>query len=602
MFSIAFFLAVAGSIIGFGISGLYYSTNMNEEYMELKCSLKLFVDEVLYGVKGKFDSTWKGIATVKNSLSETLDEVTSIDVEGINSAATDIDFITFEDNGKYTHSKSFTNDLPFHFRADDYENMVTNPEGTDKLELDLLKDDNVLTSPLYQPLHAECIRFESGIYPAMKNLNRGTDKLLDPEVMKTAREGVDKLGKIRLEAENFKGKINDYTDKGDGIIKIIQLSITIYYATIIGCSGIAVIGSVFLVSCGCNGWVYVSNFGCFFLTFLMMLGFVTAAVLMPLSVIIIEACDLIKLERLGERQDVIPEDIWKEIEVCLIGDGNMYKSMNLGESLGFAEEALEGLTLIEEVYDTDNEGDDCPVKYDLEGYLENLRDIRDKYPEKACESAFTTHSIEDLTGKCKNDYIVWRDDECPSDVDVVNSNNAGSLGDYACFAITSLSSDCEQAVNDRYEFCPIKDEIMRYCKYAKEVNAILNRFIDAVGDKNTYGTFLYLLNNDNKQGKVCDIVKATGELNDEAAILRRGLSSLSSDLSGDLNCIFIGDALNRIYNATCRGLLKNIPFIAIFVGVISALSFLSASFLICVNRSFYRRRIDECEKIKDRSI
>lgn len=598
--SILLFLATAASIIGLSITGLYYSAKLNHNYKKLKCAVQLFINEAMHGASEKYsgDSTWGGIKTIVEEASDTLDSVQGMNVGDIKSAATETQLENFENNENYRKTEGAITTLISRYK----DKPVSNPQGTGNVYLDILKNENI--AEFFAPLYTEHLYFKEIVFPAMRGVHSGAESIVDSATFTSAKEGLDSVDEIANQIEGFQGDINDYTDKGDTPIKMAQLGMTIYYAVLIGSAGVGILGSTLFVFCSCNGLRCVSNLGCVLLTVLMVLGFVVAAVLMPVSVVLIEACDLIDVERLKESHDIIPDDVWDELEVCLVKDGDIYTAKDLGESLAFASNALSGLQMIEVLYDDGSPFDpDCPLKYNFtQELIDQLEEMKTKRPDKASNSTFAAKNVGDLTGKCKGDYIVWDPDDCPTGTTQLNVATPESNANNGCFAIMKNPAACAAHAGNRYsssscsEYPSMLGEIQNFCSYAAGVKGVLDSLISDIKDRGLTNQFIRILEEDNKASGVCKIVKAAGELNTQLGTLIDHLNGLSTNLKKELNCTFIKDGFMRVHDATCGNFGQSITVIGIFVGVISAVSFISITSLVCVNRRFYKKKIQKKDK------
>eukprot|EP00826_Nyctotherus_ovalis_P064135 TRINITY_DN9402_c0_g5_i3.p1 TRINITY_DN9402_c0_g5~~TRINITY_DN9402_c0_g5_i3.p1 ORF type:complete len:580 (+),score=74.66 TRINITY_DN9402_c0_g5_i3:47-1741(+) len=563
------------------------------------CIRDRFNNEAIHGASEEYSkgSTWGGVRTIVDEASDALESVHGINVNNINDAATETALDSFEQTQNYVRTEGAIANLITTYK----DREVPNPQGGTAINIEILKGENI--AELFAPLYTEHVYFKEFVFPAMRGVHSGAESLVSPSTFTEAEEGLKSVGEVAEQIEKFQGDINDYTDMGDTPVKMSQLGMTIYYAVLIGSAGVGILGSALFVFCGCNGFRCVSNLGCVLLTILMVLGFLVAAVLMPVSVVFIEACDLIDVERLKKSHDIIPDDIWDELKVCLVGDGDIYTTKNLGATLAFANNALSGLNIINALYERNSPTDpSCPLKYDYtQELVEKLEEMRNKRPDRACESAFTAKNVDDLTGKCKDDHIVWDPEDCPTGTDQLNVASLTTLtADGGCFAIMADPANCKAHAEKRYgSACTISDTMEKFCDYAKNIYDKLGLLIIDISNKDKSDGFLNKLYEDNYDSKVCEIVKATGELNTQLETLIDSLDTLGANLKKELNCTFIKDGFMRVHDATCGNFGQSITVIGIFVGVISAISFISITSLVCVNRRFYRRKVQNNGKGKN---
>jgi len=456
--------------------------------------------------------------------------------------------------------------------------------------LDILTIGNPAHKDLFEHLDNQ-IKLYIAFHLSMDGVSKAIEEISDGETLSAARSDLESIEEFKKELESVRDSIKDPLDSGDTPIKLVQLAMSIYYAVIIGCSSITVLGSILLALCKCNEWRCVSNLGCLILTFLMILGFLLTAVLMPVSVVLIELCDVIELKNLKEDPSIIGEEAWNELKICLDGDGNIYREKGLENSIEFAKDGEEGLTLIRELHDKDAEP--CQVKYNYtEAMIKELDKIIDENPQKAAPNAFGTNSPSILNRQC-GDQIVWNGDDCT--LEKITPGNRGQEG-ALCFHIASLSTTCGDYITNRYRpKCEsFADNLEKLCNYHVRLKTVLGELKTEI-ERYTPSAFLVtssipfeaVMDEENYYLGICKIMEVMGGASATVAVLDNAISNLGGELEDDLNCEFLKDSFNRVHIAICGSLIQNFTSIAFFLGIISAITFISMAFLICVNRRFY---------------
>lgn len=585
------FLATAGAIVGLGITGVCYSANIQHNYKKLKCSLLLFINEAISGASEEYspESTWIGVTGACGKGEEALNHVDEEEMQGVASASTH----NFDTPADYSSAETIIDKIETDFES----KKVTDPFGTntDEIELTLLTGGTI-----FETLRAE-VKVYKQVYSNMGGLKAAANDMGNNGALNDARVALDDVAKFVDDISGFKEDISDTLDKLDTPVKIAQIAMTAYYAVIIACASITILGSMLLAFCKCNGWRCVSNLGCVILTILMVVGFLLAAVLMPVSVVLIEACDLIDIEKLANSHDLFPEDAWDALETCLINDGDLYTKKDLNEKLQFTEDAAPGLEDVQRLHDP-NAGGGCEVKYETTSdLLADLERIKDEAPQEAADDVaeFDLSSIED---NCKNDKVVWHKSECGSTpwYDSTNYNDNQPI----CIPITLLSESCGPKISARYNSdltcSSFATKLERLCSYSYDVKDVIEKLMKRI-DRDSSGllldrSFLDEMDERNEQQGVCAILKETGGLSGSLDDLENALSTLSTELKDDLNCKFLADTFVRIYDSTCGSFTQGITFIGLIIGIISAITFISTAMLICVNRRFYTRKVQKRDK------
>ncbi len=211
------------------------------------------------------------------------------------------------------------------------------------------KDYTFPTSGSYL-IYSQRYIYQTVVYNSMGDLRASASSATQSTTLSSAQSSLNTVQGFIDDLTPLKNNVYDYSDKGDGVMTIIQLVFIIYYAIVIGCVGAMTLGTVLFAFCGCNRCKCISHIGWAFLTVLMILGFLFSTLMFPLSVVFIESCDLIKLSSLQTNRGIIPADVWSQISVCLIGDGDLYTYKGLNNNIGFAMTAMNSFDIVSQLY------------------------------------------------------------------------------------------------------------------------------------------------------------------------------------------------------------------------------------------------------------
>ena len=597
------FLASAGTIIGLSIAGLVHSTKLNFEYRKIKCSILLFINEVIEGASEEYSVgvDWKGVTQTVEDISASLG---GIDEEAMKTVAEEeYDFLGEAD---YNYASDVLKNIKEEFEATN--NKVTDPwKGGEDLVLDILYG-KVYGNELFAHLDAEIEAYKH-IYTLMPGVVNAAKELGDGG-FDDINDALDAINDFEGQIKDLRDDIDDMLDFGNSPVKIAQLAMTIYYAVIIGCSSITILGSIFLALCKCNEWRCMNTFGCLILTLLMILGFLLTAVLMPVSVVLIEVCDVFELENLKEDRSIINQDTWDELKICLDKDSSISSKFGLDEKIESFKDAEEGAKEISEIYDDAEEpgNEKCRVKYNhAQKMITELKRIRDESPEEAAPDAFMHNSPSILNEQCPNNKIVWFEEECGT-MSIVSADNPFSEPN-TCFPIASLCDNCDDYTDSNAcasfpcTGLPCSDFLERLehlCDYYKGLEKKIDDLILHIERKEDSGglsasvsnSFKSAMDEDNYKMEICQVMGDLGASEKGLSGFGEALADLSDYLE-EFDCSFVQGNYNRVHIAICGSFVQNFTSTAFFLGIISAITFISMVFLICVNRKFHIQKDTE---------
>lgn len=570
------------------IIGLTRVTSFGMKYDKLRCSIFLLLNEALYGASDTYTpgSTWKGAQGVMKEANDSIEEIR------------EVDFSKFDD--KDMGSKTFINaenvleSIGNEFKSDLTSSMKikdpTNPSNK-VIILPFVKMDDP-EDGLLRFLYGEIKLFSTTVYDALGEVRKGASELGTNEkkegILKGATDGLDTLKDFIDQIEDYKGGIYDTTDIIVTPLKFVDLGFTIYYSAMMGLFSLAAV-AVFIPIC-CKGLRclrFFDHLSCVFMTFFMMIGFLLSTVLMPISVLLIETCDMIELEKLKEDKSIIPDEIWDEVSVCLTGDGDIFTKKGLDKELEFANQTVPGFNILDEYYDNSSKTMKYPVYEDFKQYLKNISNYE---PQRMSMEASESAILGDVTGSknCRNDAIVWNETDCPDDKKLLTTLASEGSG---CFPINSFR-DTANAVTDRYGTCITPDssittKIQNLVEYALDAKDIIDSLISRLERKTpstTLDTYCNAMDSDVKDAKITTTIEDLNELLETSNDIVDLLENLSGTMKESLNCTFMAGGFNKIHNSLCDNFVYDFAFITIIIASISSMTFLFIINLICLNR------------------
>ena len=253
----------------------------------------------------------------------------------------------------YSSSISALNTIATKYDSGTSGYTVTNPlTGASGFVLELRYNWKSYTSAASAsyPIYAQKLLYSDGVYPAMANLKSASAKAQDNSYLASASSSLSSVSSFSSQVSSFKSQVYDYGGNGDTIVSAAQLGFTIYYAVVMGCAIAMVVGIVLFAFCGCAKCRCISHLGWCLLAFFMIIGFIFGTLFFPVSVVIIEACDLINPSNLQTDRGIIPSNVWDEIGICLTGNGDLYTKYDLASKMDFATTITNAFSLVSALY------------------------------------------------------------------------------------------------------------------------------------------------------------------------------------------------------------------------------------------------------------
>ena len=569
------FFACSATIIGLSIAGIRYSAPLSGNYKKLKCSLYLFLGEILNGpskTHAPSDITWEGINPIVNKADKILINFDPDVFENLKALPLD--------GGKFSNSKGKVDTMKSTFAPS--AKKVSSPNDGTSIELTLLNNIDDEQAGLLSPLYIEIIGFQTTVIDKLRSISDIANDI-DTSTITTAQNALNDVKDITKDIESYKTDIYDYTDMGDAPIDIAEIVMICYYSINLVCIILIVLGMVLRYMFNCGLFSCISNLGCAIIMTFMIIGFLLSAILFPLSAVIIEGCELISLETLKDDHSFIPSDVWDQIDLCLVdkGDGtygDLYTKHNLASKINFANSGSSAFNATGNY--TDNDGNLVLPGSDL--FKKELKKIHDEDPGKA-SLEFVANSLSNrFSGNCKQDKVVWAKTDCNGVTEFTIGNTANNL----CVPIIEFLSNKVDLVN-RYGACSSYGTKIGYIiDYATEVRQIINDLLEEIGSTGSLNTYTDKMHTDCRTSGIKGGFDKINTIMDDFKDLQKDLDTLSGGLKEGLDCRFLSTSFNRIYDSVCGDFTTNLTFMAVLVGVISAMSFVTIIAFICV----YRRK------------
>jgi len=583
-------LACAATIVGLSIAGLVYSSTIITKYNKAKCAIYLIINEALYGASDDFSKgyTWIGSSGVKELGDEAL--ISLHDNESTLIKIGDID-VDEDDENNFPLTDQFLDEL----NLESGTGNVRNPEtGTPGMKIQILeKTDGEY--PFVKILKEEVEEFKDNIVPSLAGLTRGAADASEDGKLDDVRSSLKTIEDFNEEVKGIRGTVYDFLDIIEIGFVLARVVMVIYYALIMIFIGIILLGSIFVTMCSSKWCRCVNNLGCILLMIFIIIGFLLTSLLFPISVVLMEGCDMLNPDKL-EKNGLV--DTLEELEVCLVGSGDLYTEKGLGSDLEFADQVAGGLDSVALIYDGTN------MKYPAaKALIEDYKTIANEEPYRASTDIFPTSDLR-LGSIPNGDRIVWSGCNGPDQTiadSCINGNNP------ICISITKCTVDSggdEAAIRARYQNnLGFADRLVNHIKFANDVKEEIGKVLNYIERDETAtatttttatgttvtataNTYYNKMDADTKNNRVKDVVTAVNEI-EELDDLTEATKMLGVKLKDGLNCKFMKESLRRVHGSFCGNLIQLIAFAALFMGLISSISLLLVITMVCINRYFY---------------
>ncbi len=567
-------MVFSAGIVGLGIAGLVFSAPIGGNYNKVKCSTLLFVNEVLQGADQTYspNNSWQGVGPVVSQASASINSIEAKQSQFLDMANQPMG------SNAFSSSQSVLDTIGTTYDESNTGNWgVTSPvDGSSNYIVDMRRNwkSYSVSSSAAHPIYFQRYMYQNVVFDQMKKLKDAANAVVQGDVFASARSALNEVNNAMSQINNLKKDVVDYIDKGDSPVDGINIGLSIYYAVIIACAGAMVVGILLTMLCGRCG--FLSHIGWFVLAILMIIGFIVSAVLFPFSVVFIEACDMIKLDNLADNHELIPQESWDQVSICLVGNGDLYTNYALDTKIGFAMDAMKAFDLVNQLYNNDKN----QLVYNVtDAYVKELANIRDKKPGDASKALFTSQDLlKDASNNCQGDLVVWHTDDCAGREALTTS---GSSKSGLCVPIKSFTtSTIDSAIGSRYDSCSTyRDKVKNLVKYADDLAPMLNSIINDVNNN-----FINAMEQDNNEAKIKPLMKSAYDLK---VSVEEDINKLSKMLQNGLNCSFLRNSFDRIYLATCKYLSPALASLSIIIVLISLFSIFAIITAIYLHRMYY---------------
>jgi len=537
----------------------------------------LIVNEALYGAEIHFspNTTWQGVSNVIKAAKSAIENIKANQAAFANMASQPLG------TNEFTASADVVNAMSTEFDISNNNYLVTDPrDGTSKFKVDIRnnwKDYQSSSSQMYE-IFTQRIVYKEVVFKQMSDLKTAASQASQSKELDSAASSLDSVSSFTSDIDSIKSDIYDYAKAGDDYVPYVQLAFTIFYAVVLSCSAIMVTGTVLFAFCKCNKCRCIGHIGWGIQTLFMILGFLLATVMFPVSVVLIDACDLITLESLSTNSKLIPADVWDQVGICLTGNGDLYKKYKLDETVGFAAKSMSAFDTVDALYDSTKQS----LRYNYtDAFVAKADNWRDKDCAAAASSIFSTRNLlQEASGNCKGDLIVWGKDACTSSGSRPILTPDGSTNGGLCVPIrTYTSSNIDTALGTRYDGCSeYKTKVKNLVKYGEDLAAMVDKM------KEQTNSFTAAMDSDNNVAKIKPLMAQAADLK---AKVGDEITSLTKTLQTGLNCLFLRDTYDRLYVSICGYFTPMLASLALTIVLISLLNIIAIITLTCVNRKFW---------------
>lgn len=351
MIVVVFLLLSGVTLIGLTGAGIGYSSaNLKPSYNMLKCSVFLLIDESLYGTVQKYStaSSWIGAITVVDSAKTAIKEIKGQQQSFDNIANKPIG------SNSYSYSLNSLNTI-----ANKYDSSassvytVTNPgDGNPGYILEIRTNWKSYTDSksFSNPIHLQRNLFQTTIYNSMSNLVAAAKNAMSGSTFTQAENSLNSIN-LADPIKKVNDKLKDYLKKADDQIDRVVLGFALFYAIIMICSIMMILGTVGFAFCSCLKCRCLIHTGWIIMGLLMIIGFGLSMVTVPVFVVLTDVCGILPISTVVTVGQAIAGKDWDYINVCLTGDGDLYKKYDLASKLDFIKDISNAIELVGSIYD-----------------------------------------------------------------------------------------------------------------------------------------------------------------------------------------------------------------------------------------------------------
>eukprot|EP00826_Nyctotherus_ovalis_P020112 TRINITY_DN1628_c0_g2_i1.p1 TRINITY_DN1628_c0_g2~~TRINITY_DN1628_c0_g2_i1.p1 ORF type:complete len:235 (-),score=54.07 TRINITY_DN1628_c0_g2_i1:189-869(-) len=161
--------------------------------------------------------------------------------------------------------------------------------------------------------------------------------------------------------------------------------------------------------------------------------------------------------------------------------------------------------------------------------------------------------------------------------------------DGICIPLASCSLAVIGDVSNRYSgYSHFSSKLEKYITFVDEVKTKINKVIRLI-ERGPEDTYYNAMDQDTQTAGVKSLMAKSSSIGDFDRTVEE-LKSMTYGLKDGLNCTFIQESFGRVYDSVCGDFNQQLTATALFIGLISAVSFVFMLVMVCANRSFYRKK------------
>jgi hypothetical protein len=254
----------------------------------------------------------------------------------------------------FTASQAQLDSITTKYNEDVTNYYVTNPkDGSSGFVIDLRRNWKTYSKAVSQSymLYLQRTIYQSNVYESMSQLKVASNDAAGSSALQDARKSLSSVREFTNTLSNYKSDMYSILGQGDSMVDYTQLGFSLYFGMFIACVGSMLLGTLFFACCGYVKCKCLTHFGWCVLTFWVLLGLLLSAIFFPVSVVLIEACGVTDVASLRQGRGLIPSSVWSQVDVCLVGNGDLYVKYDLDQKISFARKAGDSFELVTALYD-----------------------------------------------------------------------------------------------------------------------------------------------------------------------------------------------------------------------------------------------------------
>jgi hypothetical protein len=593
---------------GTSIAGFVFSQRILSEYDTTNCAVASFIDDI---VNGNLPLHFMGLtpaSTLLNTMSaqvgQTINSLNTVDTTGQSYVSGNItNLITGISNMQSAYSTMKVVNSDYGNATLMYPDMISN-----------LGPYDTSNTSVCGSMRAEAVVKNSTVVSQVNALNSNVASVKSSasSIQSAIASGASALTTISTQMGTLANNMGDYSSQGRQYIWYANIALNVLYAIALAMATVA-ISAMLLIKC-CKAFNKLNcflYFACFWLSLIMIIGFLISALLFPSSVLFMQVCgvlnDVITVNGTLSKIDSLSSStgnssVANYINTCLWGNGDIISQVtngNLGSLTGISNSLN---TLGNFTPGNANTSVTIPmysryVQQYIAGTLAVSTSVNAGFPLYSLQTLnqYVNYSYPNTkqTGcQVTQDQIQLSSKNCtPTSVYVLKTSDSATtnMNSGACIGVADFASSTTVVTSrysspDPYSSCSPDNSaavVNSYNQITAHFNDESAKFNTMYNDATNGWTALNAL--DQKVSyAIWNLTAPITALNNSINTFMTQLNDPNVGLIPNLNCTIIGFHVNRLYVDLCDGMITNLYQSALVMALCCCFTILGVLFLFCL--------------------